>query len=192
MWWMKLSILKCMAGNINASVWRGSVCLSTRVNLWQVTFSPSLFCFATVFQTITWSWCFCYNTLSKEQHEMWKLIFFAGTAQTEPVLPNLKKQRNLWHPLSLWKVHVIVPHSVGHPRDTLRGVLQRGPRGTELGEKWGWPRRRNEGNVMLLMRRKGFSKELGKDIIAAVRYKEKKCNKEQQNQRRASKKALKH
>lgn len=136
MWWMRLSKLKFIAGNISvweACVWCGSGCLSATVPLWQVTFFPSVVCFITMFrQTIAWSRCFWYV-----KGTTWnlKLITSDGTTLTEPVLLKVKKQRDLWHPLSLWKVHVIVLLSVVHPRDALYRVLRRGPRGTGWGKE---------------------------------------------------------
>lgn len=100
-----------------------------------------------------------------------KLITSDGTTLTAPVLLKLKKRCDPWHPLSLWKVCVIVLQSVVHPRDALRRALQRGPRGTEWGGSRAAlePPKEKERTVGLLMRRKSFNKDLDWEVIRKIK-----------------------
>lgn len=66
--------LKCMSGHISvweASVWCGSDRLSATINLWQVTFFPSVLCFITMLRQSHDSRAVVTTHHRRKQHEMW-------------------------------------------------------------------------------------------------------------------------
>lgn len=136
MWWMRLSKVKFMAGN--TSVWEACVCgvgvavypqqfISDRLH-----FSPQSSASSPSSDNRMIPALLLQHTVKPTTWNL-KLITSDGTTPTAPVLLKLEKQRDLWHPLSLWKVHVIVLHSGSAPK-------RHTPEGPSEGAKrcWMW------------------------------------------------------